>query len=73
MKLTDKQTELMERLLDPILTLDEAALLLGVSKATIRRYTNSGKLKCFRTPGGYRRFRLSEIMEVLDPRLRDEH
>jgi len=63
-----KQTreELIERLLDPTLTLSETAALVGVCPTTIRRYTNRGVLKCFRTPGNQRRFRLSDVLDFIE-------
>jgi excisionase family DNA binding protein len=59
---------LAERLLDPTLTLEETALFLGVCSTTVRRYTNRGLLKHFRTQGNQRRFRLSDVVEFLDSR-----
>ena len=44
---------------DELLTLSEAAQLLGVSTSTIRRYIREGLLPERRTPGGH--FRLYEI------------
>lgn len=38
------------------LTLGEAAQFLGVHPSTVRRWTDSGDLRCIRTPGGHRRF-----------------
>ncbi len=58
--------ELIERLLDPTLTIAETATLLGVCRTTVRRYTNRGVLKCFRTPGNQRRFRLSDVLDFID-------
>ncbi|MHA2610581.1 MAG: helix-turn-helix domain-containing protein [bacterium JZ-2024 1] len=54
--------KLIERLIDPQLTLEEASLLLGISKQALRKYTNQGKLKCSWTPGGQRRFSLTELL-----------
>jgi excisionase family DNA binding protein len=34
----------------------QAARYLGVSLATIRRWTDAGHVSCYRTPGGQRRF-----------------
>lgn len=64
--LTETREEIIRRLLDPELTLHEAAAILNLSKATVRRYTDQGKLACTRTPGGQRRFRLSALLEFLD-------
>lgn len=60
--------ELVQRLVDPTLTLEETALLLGVCPTTVRRYTNRGHLKHFRTRGNQRRFRFSDVLEFLDAR-----
>jgi len=64
--LTETREEIVQRLLDPELTLHETAALLNVSKATVRRYTDQGKLSCFRTAGGQRRFKLSDVLGMLE-------
>lgn len=61
----ETREELMERLLDPPLTLEEAARVLNVCPATVRRYTNRGSLKHFRTSGNQRRFRLSDVLAFM--------
>jgi excisionase family DNA binding protein len=67
---TESREELVQRLMDPVLSLEEAAILLDVCPTTVRRYTNRGVLKCYRTPGNQRRFRLSEIMSFMERRQR---
>ncbi|HEY6102313.1 MAG TPA: helix-turn-helix domain-containing protein [bacterium] len=62
--MTETREEIIQRLLDPELSMHEAAALLNVSKATLRRYTDSGKLACFRTAGGQRRFKLSAVLAL---------
>ena len=47
-----------------ILTLDEAAKLLTVTKETIRRWDREGKIHCIRLPNGYRRVPQSEIDRI---------
>lgn len=64
--ITETREEIIRRLLDPELTLHEAAAVLDLSKATVRRYTDQGKLVCLRTDGGQRRFRLSALLAYLD-------
>lgn len=64
--LTETREEIIHRLMDPVLTLHEAAAILNLSKATVRRYTEQGKLACQRTAGGQRRFRLSDVMALLE-------
>ncbi len=52
----------------PLLTIADAATLLNVTKATIRRWTNQGRLKCSRIGArGERRFRKIDLMAFLDP------
>lgn len=43
------------------LNVSAAAAHLGVSAATVRRWTNSGALVGYRTPGGQRRFNVEEL------------
>lgn len=70
--LTESREEIVRRILDPELSLHEAAALMNVSKATVRRYTDQGKLSCFRTTGGQRRFKLSDVLTLLEGALRRE-
>ena len=60
-----KREELIESLLDPLITLEDAATILNVCKTTVRRYTNKGVLDCIRTPGGQRRFKLSQVLDFM--------
>jgi excisionase family DNA binding protein len=47
------------------LTIQEASDLIGVSPATLRRWTDTGDLQAFVTPGGHRRFARSSILGLL--------
>ena len=51
--------------MDKLLSLKETEKLLNVSKSTLQRWDNSGKLKAIRTEGGHRRYRQSDIDEIL--------
>lgn len=62
----ESREELIRRLLDPELTLEEVSRLLGVCPATVRRYTNKKWLEHHRTKGGQRRFRLSGVVKFVD-------
>ncbi|MEZ5163948.1 MAG: helix-turn-helix domain-containing protein [Fimbriimonadaceae bacterium] len=62
----ENRSELIRRLLDPELTLEETSRLLGVCPATVRRYTNRGWLAHHRTKGGQRRFRLSGVVKFVE-------
>jgi len=50
------------------LTLREACKRLGVSPATLRQWADAGKVQSFRTPGGHRRFLLSQLDTLATPR-----
>ncbi len=62
----ETRADLIQRLLDPELTLEETSRLLGVCPATVRRYTNRGWMKHHRTKGGQRRFRLSGVVKFVE-------
>jgi excisionase family DNA binding protein len=62
----ESRQQLIKRLLDPELSLEETSRLLGVCPATVRRYTNRGWLSHHRTGGGQRRFRLSNVVKFVD-------
>lgn len=62
----ESREELIRRLIDPELTLEEVSRLLGVCPATVRRYTNRGWMEHHRTKGGQRRFRLSHVVKFVD-------
>lgn len=48
------------------LTTSEAARHLGVSLSTIRRWSDMGYLRGYRTPGGQRRFSLEQLDDFLE-------
>jgi excisionase family DNA binding protein len=47
------------------LTLGQAAKYLGVAQSTIRKWSDSGRLAAFYTPGGHRRFRRGDLDRFL--------
>lgn len=57
------------KILDNEISLDEAAQLLDVCDATVRRMTKAGTLVHRRTIGKHRRFRVSDVMRVFETRL----
>jgi excisionase family DNA binding protein len=54
-----------------VFTSSQAAQYLGVSLATIRRWTDAGHVSCYRTPGGQRRFSRAQLDEFLTSMHRD--
>jgi excisionase family DNA binding protein len=47
------------------LTLRQASELLGVHPATLRQWSDEGKIKTLRTPGGHRRYARAELEQFL--------
>ena len=45
--------------------LSEASRVLGVSHATLRRWSDAGRLRVFTTPGGHRRFSRAALEHLL--------
>jgi excisionase family DNA binding protein len=52
-----------------IISTKAVAEVLGVSEATVKRWSDAGTLRCFRTPGGHRKFRLRDVKAFLS----DQH
>jgi len=44
-----------------LISIREASQILGVNEATLRQWTDDGKLKAFVTPGGHRRYSKSDL------------
>ncbi len=49
------------------MTIHDASVLLGVTPATLRRWSNAGTIRAFTTPGGHRRFARSAVLGLLPP------
>lgn len=62
----ESRGELIQRLLDPTVSLEEAARVLNVCPTTVRRYTNRGVLQHYRTAGNQRRFKLSDVLAFME-------
>jgi excisionase family DNA binding protein len=48
-----------------VFTSSQAARYLGVSLATVRRWTDAGHIACYRTPGGQRRFSRAQLDDFI--------
>ena len=51
-------------------SIKRAAEILGVAQATLRQWSDAGKVPSFTTPGGHRRFFEEDIHSLTDARLR---
>jgi MerR family transcriptional regulator, light-induced transcriptional regulator len=49
-----------------LLSTREVAAWLGVSEATVKRWSDAGMITCIRTPGGHRKFRKSDVRKVVE-------
>lgn len=47
------------------LSIDQACQLLGVDQSTLRRWSDSGKVPVFRTPGGHRRYAEDDLRAIV--------
>lgn len=50
-----------------------AAPTLGVSPATLVAWSDAGEIPCWRTPGGHRRYRRSDIDTFIARRIEHHH
>jgi excisionase family DNA binding protein len=56
-----------------VFTSSQAARYLGVSLATVRRWTDAGHVACYRTPGGQRRFSRDQLDDFITSMQRAGH
>jgi excisionase family DNA binding protein len=61
----DEEGENMDSTTERLLTPGEVAALFRVDPKTVTRWAASGRISSIRTPGGHRRFRESEVRELL--------
>jgi len=57
-----KEQSLRER---SLITISEASYMLGVSEATLRQWTDEGKIRAFITPGGHRRYNKADLRSFI--------
>ncbi len=50
---------------DRWLTLGQACRVLGVDESTLRRWSDDGHVRTFRTPGGHRRFAEADLQRLI--------
>jgi len=49
-----------------ILSTTDVAVLLKVNESTVKRWTERGTLRCFKTPGGHRKYTRKDIAEFIE-------
>lgn len=58
---------------DKLISISQASELLGVNIMTLRRWTDSGKIKCCKTIGKHRKYLLSEILSLQGKEVENEN
>lgn len=53
---------------ESILTTQQVAALFAVTPSTVVKWADQGRVPCFRTPGGHRRFYRAEMEAIRDGR-----
>jgi excisionase family DNA binding protein len=53
---------------ESLVTISEAAGILGVSEVALRQWTDEGRIKAFITPGGHRRYFKAELKRFMSSR-----
>jgi excisionase family DNA binding protein len=48
-----------------LVSISQASRILGVNEATLRQWTDEGKVKAFITPGGHRRYSKNELRQFM--------
>lgn len=46
-------------------TTEDLSKMFGVGKSTIKRWSDEGKLHCYKTPGGHRKFKSSSVQQFI--------
>jgi excisionase family DNA binding protein len=67
-----ESTELSYSIRGHWLSLKEASDLLGIHFTTLRKWADEGQIRVFRTPGGHRRFSVSDLRTFLESRVGHE-
>jgi len=50
----------------PMVSISAASHTLGVNEATLRQWTDDGKVKVYITPGGHRRYAVTDLKKLLN-------
>jgi|PlaIllAssembly_1097288.scaffolds.fasta_scaffold1531018_2 excisionase family DNA binding protein len=66
-ELNKLKEQILEKELERLLTLDEAAQIMGVSKSTLRRLDNTSVIRSYRIgTGKHRRFKKKDLLDYLE-------
>ncbi len=51
---------------DKLINIKTTAEMLGVTKTTLRNWGSTNELKIIRTKGNHRRYRLSDVLRIME-------
>ena len=57
--------------MEKMISISKASKILGVDIRTLQRWDNDGKLIAYRTLGGHRRYKLSEIESLISGSIKE--
>ena len=49
-----------------LLTTTDVSRMLKVNESTVKRWTDKGSLRCIKTPGGHRKYKMKDVMDFMD-------
>ncbi len=49
-----------------LLSTNEVANMLKVNESTVKRWTDKGSLRCIKTPGGHRKYKMKDVVQFMD-------
>lgn len=49
-----------------LLSTNEVSKMLKVNESTIKRWTDKGSLRCIKTPGGHRKYKMKDVVQFMD-------
>lgn len=52
--------------MEKLINIKEAAELLGVCARTLKNWDDAGKLKAYKTIGGHRRYKMSDLEKTME-------
>ncbi|MGI6426790.1 MAG: MerR family DNA-binding transcriptional regulator [Natronincolaceae bacterium] len=57
--------------MEKMISISKASKILGVDIRTLQRWDNDGKLTAYRTLGGHRRYKLSEVGSLISDSIKE--
>jgi len=58
--------QIKEDSVEKFINIGQVSKIIGVNVQTVRRWDKENKIRSIRTPGGHRRYRLSDIEKLIN-------